>query len=247
MQLCGPRILGDAGDRMLIELDSVHSGYGSSEVLFGVSLSLDCGQVATLMGRNGMGKTTTLRTIMGSLRASRGRIAFEGIDITLLPSYKIARLGIGYVPEGRHIFPNLSVRENLEMAARSDHRSQWEIHSVLKLFPRLGERLSRPGFQLSGGEQQMLAIGRALMLNPKLLLLDEATEGIAPMIRDEIWRTLLELKCAGISILVVDKEVEELCKLAEKHHLIEKGVVAWTGSSAELQANVELQEQYLAF
>jgi len=231
----------------MLELDGVHSGYSNSEVLFGLSLSLDRGQVATLMGRNGMGKTTTLRTIMGSLRASRGRIVFDGIDITLLPSHKIARFGIGYVPEGRKIFPNLSVRENLEMAARPDHRSQWTIQTVLKLFPRLGERLSRPGFQLSGGEQQMLAIGRALMLNPKLLLLDEATEGIAPVIRDEIWAKLLELKLAGISILVVDKEVEELCKLAEKHHLIEKGVVAWTGSSVDLQGDVELQTKYLAF
>ncbi|UPK38259.1 ABC transporter ATP-binding protein [Bradyrhizobium sp. 186] len=230
----------------MLELDGVHGGYSNSEVLFGISLSLDRGQVATLMGRNGMGKTTTLRTIMGSLHASAGRIVFNGVDITQLPSHKIARLGIGYVPEGRKIFPNLSVRENLEMAARGDQRSQWTIQTVLKLFPRLGERLARPGFQLSGGEQQMLAIGRALMLNPKLLLLDEATEGIAPVIRDEIWRTLSELKSAGISILVVDKEVEELCKLAEKHHLIEKGMVTWTGSSADLLANVELQTKYLA-
>jgi branched-chain amino acid transport system ATP-binding protein len=230
----------------MLELDGVHSGYSNSEVLFGLSLSLDRGRVATLMGRNGMGKTTTLRTIMGSLRASRGRIAFDGVDITQLPSHRIARLGVGYVPEGRKIFPNLSVRENLEMAARGDHRSQWTVQTVVKLFPRLGERLSRPGFQLSGGEQQMLAIGRALMLNPKLLLLDEVTEGIAPVIRDEIWSTLSELKAAGMSILVVDKEVEELCKLAERHHLIEKGTVAWTGSSADLQTDAELQAKYLA-
>jgi branched-chain amino acid transport system ATP-binding protein len=230
----------------MLELDGVHSGYSNSEVLFGVSLSLDRGQVATLMGRNGMGKTTTLRTIMGSIRASRGRIVFDGVDVTQLPSHRIARLGVGYVPEGRKIFPNLSVRENMEMAARGDRSSQWTVQTVVKLFPRLGERLSRPGFQLSGGEQQMLAIGRALMLNPKLLLLDEATEGIAPVIRDEIWSTLSELKSAGISILVVDKEVEELCKLAERHHLIEKGTVAWTGSSADLQADSELQAKYLA-
>jgi branched-chain amino acid transport system ATP-binding protein len=230
----------------MLELNDVHSGYSNSEVLFGVSLSLDRGQVATLMGRNGMGKTTTLRTIMGSIRASRGRIIFDGVDITQLPSHRIARLGVGYVPEGRKIFPNLSVRENMEMAARGDRNSQWTVQTVVKLFPRLGERLSRSGFQLSGGEQQMLAIGRALMLNPKLLLLDEATEGIAPVIRDEIWSTLSELKSAGISILVVDKEVEELCKLAERHHFIEKGTVAWTGSSADLQADAEFQAKYLA-
>jgi branched-chain amino acid transport system ATP-binding protein len=230
----------------MLELNDVHSGYSNSEVLFGVSLSLDRGQVATLMGRNGMGKTTTLRTIMGSIRASRGRIVFDGVDITQLPSHRIARLGVGYVPEGRKIFPNLSVRENMEMAARGDRSSRWTVKTVVKLFPRLGERLSRLGLQLSGGEQQMLAIGRALMLNPKLLLLDEATEGIAPVIRDEIWSTLSELKSAGMSILVVDKEVEELCKLAERHHLIEKGTVAWAGSSADLQADAELQAKYLA-
>jgi branched-chain amino acid transport system ATP-binding protein len=231
---------------VLFETRSIESGYGRSQVLFGISLRLDQGEVVTLMGRNGMGKTNTVRTIMGILPLLKGRILLEGEDISGMPSHEIARRGLGYVPEGRRIFPNLTVRENLAMAAIHRRDGRWTIDNVLELFPRLGERLSNGGTVLSGGEQQMLAIGRALMTNPKLLILDEATEGLAPVIRDEIWNKLLTLKESGVSILVIDKEVDALCKIANRHYLLEKGEIVWAGSTLEFRSSATHLETYLA-
>jgi len=231
---------------VLFETRGIESGYGRSQVLFGVSLRLDQGEVVTLMGRNGMGKTTTVRTIMGILPLLKGRIWLDGNDISGLPSHEIARRGLGYVPEGRRIFPNLTVRENLAMAAIHRRDGRWTIDKVLELFPRLAERLSNGGTVLSGGEQQMLAIGRALMTNPNLLILDEATEGLAPVIREEIWNKLLALKESGVSILVIDKEIDALCKIADRHYLLEKGEIVWTGSTVEFRSSATLLETYLA-
>jgi branched-chain amino acid transport system ATP-binding protein len=230
---------------VLFETRGIESGYGRSQVLFGVSLRLDQGEVVTLMGRNGMGKTTTVRTIMGILPLLRGRILLDGKDISGLPSHEIARRGLGYVPEGRRIFSNLTVRENLAMATIHRPDSRWTIDKVLELFPRLGERLSNGGTVLSGGEQQMLAIGRALMTNPKLLILDEATEGLAPIIREEIWNKLQMLKENGVSILVIDKEIDALCKVADRHYLLEKGEIVWTGSTVEFRSSATYLETYL--
>ncbi|MBX6327873.1 MAG: ABC transporter ATP-binding protein [Pseudolabrys sp.] len=227
----------------LLELEAVETAYGLSQVLFGVSLSVGVGEMVTLMGRNGMGKTTTVRSIMGLTPARRGRIRFAGDDIGGLASYKVAQRGIGLVPEGRQIFPNLTVRENLLATAVA--RGTWTLDSVYRLFPRLVERASSMGNQLSGGEQQMLAIGRALMTNPKLLILDEATEGLAPLIRAEIWRCLAQLKKTGLSILVIDKNVGALMKVADRHFLIERGRIVWKGSSAELAAVPDVQHRYL--
>jgi branched-chain amino acid transport system ATP-binding protein len=199
------------------------------------------------MGRNGMGKTTTVRTLMGLVRARSGEIRFGGERIDGLEPHRIARLGIGYVPEGRHIFPNLTVRENLLMAEanRQDKPSPWTLDRVLEFFPRLRERITHRGTQLSGGEQQMLAIGRAMMTNPTLLVLDEATEGLAPIIREEIWAKLEVLKDAGLAIIVIDKEIEALCEFADRHYIIEKGEVVWSGTTPQLLANTELQDRYL--
>jgi branched-chain amino acid transport system ATP-binding protein len=231
----------------LLEVEAVHAAYGPSEVLFGVSLGIDEGEVVTLLGRNGMGKTTTVRTIMGLMRCLNGRILWRGQPIANRPSHVVAKLGLGYVPEGRRIFPNLSVRENLVVAGRErEGKSTWNLERVLHLFPRLGERLDNGGAQLSGGEQQMLAIGRALMTNPSLLVLDEATEGLAPIVREEIWRRLHELKQTGVSILVIDKELDELCALADRHYVIEKGEIVWSGNTAALQADARVQAMYLA-
>ena len=232
---------------MLLEVDRLEAGYGQSQVLFGVSLKIAEGEAVTLMGRNGMGKTTTIRTIMGLLRAQTGSIRLHGKAIENQPPHRIAHLGLGLVPEGRHIFPNLSVRENLLMAAipRDTGRRAWTLEAVLDFFPRLGARLANAGTQLSGGEQQMLAIGRALMTNPDLLILDEATEGLAPVVRDEIWTRLHELKTTGLSILVVDKELEALCALADRHYILEKGEIVWTGTTAELEAEPSIHETYL--
>jgi branched-chain amino acid transport system ATP-binding protein len=230
---------------VLFETRGIESGYGRSQVLFGISLRVDQGEVVTLMGRNGMGKTTTVRTIMGILPLLRGRIFLDGKDISGSPSHEIARRGLGYVPEGRRIFPNLTVRENLAMAAIHRPGSRWTIDKVLELFPRLGERLSNGGTVLSGGEQQMLAIGRALMTNPKLLILDEATEGLAPVIREEIWNKLQMLKENGVSILVIDKEIDALCKIADRHYLLEKGEIVWTGSTVEFRSSATHLETYL--
>ncbi len=227
----------------VLALDAVETSYGLSQVLFGVSLSIAPGEMVTLMGRNGMGKTTTVRSIMGLTRARSGSIRFDGQDIRDLPSYAIAKRGIGLVPEGRQIFPNLSVRENLLATAVA--RNGWTLPKIYELFPRLAEREGSMGNQLSGGEQQMLAIGRALMTNPRLLILDEATEGLAPLIRAEIWRCLARLKESGLSILVIDKNVGTLIRVADRHFLIERGRVVWSGASAELAANADVQHRYL--
>jgi len=200
--------------------------------------------MVTLMGRNGMGKTTTVRSIMGLTPARSGSIRFAGDEIAALPSYRIAQRGIGLVPEGRRIFPNLTVRENL-LATASAKNSAWTLEKIHALFPRLAERAGSMGNQLSGGEQQMLAIGRALMTNPQLLILDEATEGLAPLIRAEIWQCLTRLKEAGQSILIIDKNVEALIRIADRHHLIERGRIVWSGSSHELGRAPELQHRYL--
>src|SRR6267154_5307129 len=231
----------------LLEVDGIETCYGLSQVLFGLSLSIHAGEMVALMGRNGMGKTTTIRSIMGLTPARAGVIRFGGQDVRSLPSFKIAQLGIGLVPEGRQIFPNLTVRENLVAAAgnRLGAPDPWEIEKIHALFPRLAERGGNMGGTLSGGEQQMLAIGRALMTNPRLLILDEATEGLAPLIRAEIWQCLTRLKAAGQSILVIDKNVEALIRVADRHYLIERGKVVWVGSSQELAAAPPIQHRYL--
>ena len=228
----------------ILEVDGVETCYGLSQVLFGLSLSIKPGEMVTLMGRNGMGKTTTVRSIMGLTPARAGAIKFMGTEIRGLPSYKIAQLGIGLVPEGRQIFPNLSVRENL-LATAVARDGGWTLARVHDLFPRLAERAGSMGNQLSGGEQQMLAVGRALMTNPRLLILDEATEGLAPLIRAEIWRCLARLKESGLAILVIDKNVQALTRVADRHFLIERGRVVWSGASPELAAAPDVQHRYL--
>ena len=229
----------------ILELDGIETCYGLSQVLFGLSLSIAPGEMVTLMGRNGMGKTTTVRSIMGLTPARAGALRFLGQDIRGLPSYRVAQLGIGLVPEGRQIFPNLSVRENLVATAVKRDGGAWTLEKVYELFPRLAERETSMGNQLSGGEQQMLAVGRALMTNPRLLILDEATEGLAPLIRQEIWRCLARLKQSGLSVLVIDKNVDALMKIADRHFLIERGRVVWNGVSAELAAAPDVQHRYL--
>ena len=231
----------------MLEAEGLEAGYGDGRVLFGVDLAVGAGEVVTLLGRNGMGKTTTLSTIIGILRAQGGAVRLDGAAIHHLPAYRIARLGLGLVPEGRQVFPNLTARENLVATAGrgSETRAQWTLETVLGLFPALRERLDSLGALLSGGEQQMLAIGRALMTNPRLLLLDEATEGLAPRIRDEIWRVLARLKEHGQAILVVDKNIAPLLRLADRHYILEKGRTVWSGGSAELAAAPELQHRYL--
>ncbi|HEY1153135.1 MAG TPA: ABC transporter ATP-binding protein [Pseudolabrys sp.] len=229
----------------LLQLDQVETCYGLSQVLFGVSLSIMPGEVVTLMGRNGMGKTTTVRSIMGLTPARAGSIRFSGSDIRALPSYRVAKLGLGLVPEGRQIFPNLTVRENLIATARGGGEGAWTLDKVHALFPRLAERGGNMGNLLSGGEQQMLAIGRALMTNPRLLILDEATEGLAPLIREEIWNCLGMLKKAGQSILVIDKNVDALTEIADRHYMIERGRVVWNGTSRELLDAPDIQHRYL--
>ncbi|MCG8359569.1 MAG: ABC transporter ATP-binding protein [Kiloniellales bacterium] len=225
------------------------AGYGESQVLFGMSLDVGEGEVATLIGRNGMGKTTTVRAILGLLPARRGEIHFEERPITGQPAHRVARAGIGLVPEGRQIFPNLTVRENLVATARPATgpaaADGWHLERIYALFPVLEERQTSYGNQLSGGEQQMLAIGRALMTNPKLLILDEATEGLAPLIRAEIWRVLATLKQAGQAILVIDKNLDALTRIADHHTVIEKGHAVWRGTTAELLADPGLKERYL--
>jgi branched-chain amino acid transport system ATP-binding protein len=231
----------------LLDLQGVETCYGLSQVLFGLSLSVKRGEMVSLMGRNGMGKTTTIRSIMGLTPARAGAIRFAGAELRSLPSYRIAKLGIGLVPEGRQIFPNLTVRENLVAASANRLRASnpWTLEKIHALFPRLAERGSNMGNQLSGGEQQMLAIGRALMTNPDLLMLDEATEGLAPLIREEIWNCLSMLKARGQSILVIDKNVEHLSRICDRHYIIERGRTVWSGTSAELAAEPDLQHRYL--
>jgi branched-chain amino acid transport system ATP-binding protein len=231
----------------LLEVTNIETCYGLSQVLHGISLAIAPGEMVTLMGRNGMGKTTTVRSIMGLTPARAGSIRFGGEEIRILPSYRVGQLGIGLVPEGRQVFPNLSCRENLVATAanRQGAADPWTLDRVCELFPRLAERFGSMGNQLSGGEQQMLAIGRALMTNPRLLILDEATEGLAPLIRAEIWECLTRLKNAGQSILVIDKNVETLTRIADRHYLIERGRVVWTGTSRELAAAPDVQHRYL--
>ncbi|MAL79761.1 MAG: ABC transporter ATP-binding protein [Sneathiella sp.] len=232
---------------MILEVQDIDSFYGQSQVLFGMSLAIKEGEVVTLMGRNGMGKTTTIRAIMGLTPARRGVIRFHGQAITALPPYRIARRGIALVPEGRLISPNLSVEENLLATATSgpSGKGRWTQDAIWNLFPRLSERRSSMGNQLSGGEQQMLAIARALMTNPELLLLDEATEGLAPLIRQEIWQCLHELKQEGLAILVIDKNIQALSRIANRHYIIEKGMIVWEGSSDELAAHESIKNRYL--
>ena len=231
----------------MLTVDTLETAYGVSQVLLGVSFAVAPGQVVTLLGRNGMGKTTIVRSIMGIARPRAGAIHFEGRPIHGLPPYRVAQAGVGLVPEGRQIFPNLTVRENLvAMAAnRGGSREPWRVEMVFELFPQLAARARSLGGALSGGEQQMLAIGRALMTNPRLLILDEATEGLAPLIRAEIWHCLTQLKTTGQSILVIDKNVEALTRIADRHYLIERGRVVWSGTSAALAAVPDVQHRYL--
>ncbi len=226
----------------MLEVRSLETAYGRSQVLFGVDLRIAESEVVSLLGRNGMGKTTTVRSIMGITPARSGAIVFRGSEIQRLPSYRVAKLGIGLVPEGRQVFPNLTVRENLVATAR---RGPWTLDKVFGLFGNLRERQGNYGNQLSGGEQQMLAIGRALMTNPKLLVLDEATEGLAPLVRQEIYRSIGRLKAEGLSILVIDKDVGALTRVADRHYVLEKGRVVWSGASRELAADTGMQQRYL--
>jgi branched-chain amino acid transport system ATP-binding protein len=231
----------------LLEVEGIETCYGLSQVLFGMSLQVKPGEMVALMGRNGMGKTTTIRSIMGLTPSRAGTIRFAGRDVRKLPAFRIAQLGIGLVPEGRQIFPNLTVRENLVAAShnRLGAADPWTLEKIHALFPRLAERADNMGVTLSGGEQQMLAIGRALMTNPKLLILDEATEGLAPLIREEIWNCLSMLKARGQSVLVIDKNVGNLVRIADRHTIIERGRAVWSGSSEALIAEPDLQHRYL--
>jgi len=220
----------------LLTLQNIETHYGASQALFGISMNVRNGEVVTLIGRNGMGKTTSINSIMGITPITRGNIFFENVQIEHLESFEINRKGIALVPEGRQVFPNLTVRENLVAFSenRNNHTSPWNLNKILDLFPQLSARINSMANLLSGGEQQMLAIGRSLMTNPKLLLLDEATEGLAPLVRNEIWRCLNQLKKEGISILVVDKNINDLTRIADMHYVIEKGKIVWQGNSTEL-------------
>tara|TARA_B100002052_G_C15854285_1_gene586677 strand:+ start:9 stop:710 length:702 start_codon:yes stop_codon:yes gene_type:complete len=231
----------------MLEINGLETAYGQSQVLFGMELNVGKGEVVTLLGRNGMGKTTTLHSVMGLVPSRSGNIRFQGQELRELPSYQIAKTGLSLVPEGRQIFPNLTVLENLVATAsnRSQSENPWNLDRVFDLFPRLPNRIHHMGNQLSGGEQQMLAIGRALMTNPKLLILDEATEGLAPLIRNEIWNCVGSLKSAGQSILLVDKNIDALTRIADRHYIIEKGKVVWDGTSSELQGDQDLQHRFL--
>ncbi len=237
-----------AGDAApLLRVERLETAYGASQVLFGIDLRIDAGEVVGLLGRNGMGKTTLIRSICGLVKTRGGSIAFAGAPIRNLAADRVARLGVGLVPEGRQVFPNLTVDEHLTAFTANRNRSAqpWTPQAVYQLFPRLAERSDNMGNQLSGGEQQMLAIGRALVTNPKLLVLDEATEGLAPLIREEIWRCLDQLRRAGQTILIVDKYVNRLIELADRHVVIERGRLAWQGTSAQLDADRSLWSRYL--
>jgi len=232
----------------LLSVSGLEAAYGTAPALFGVDIDVSAGEVVTLLGRNGMGKTTTVRTIMGLVAATAGNVSFGGKDMTNAPSYEIARAGIGLVPEGRQIFPTLSVEENLIATASSRPSgggTKWTTAEVCRFFPRLAERKKNLGAQLSGGEQQMLAIGRALMTNPQLLILDEATEGLAPLVRTEIWERLTTLKNDGQAILLIDKNIDAMLKLADRHVMLASGSVVWSGSSADLTADRSVIDRYL--
>ena len=231
----------------LLKVDGIETFYGSSQALFGMSCEVEQGAFVTLIGRNGMGKTTTVKSIMGLLKPARGQLHFAGTALHTLPAYRVAQQGLGLVPEGRQVFPNLSVYENLVATANNRARAKepWTLEKVYALFPRLKERERNLGANLSGGEQQMLAVGRALMTNPRLLILDEATEGLAPLIRQEIWDCLGRLKALGQTVIVIDKNIGSLMKLADAHHIVEKGRIVWSGSSASLRAQPELLHRYV--
>ena len=231
----------------MLRLEGLEAAYGVSQVLFGITLGVDAGQMVTLLGRNGMGKTTTVRAVMGIVPLRAGRVHFEGRPLHGLPPHRVAQAGLGLVPEGRQVFPNLTVRENLVATAanRRGVPEPWTVERVFSLLPQLAARGRSLGATLSGGEQQMLAIGRALMTNPRLLILDEATEGLAPLIRAQIWGCLERLKASGLSILLIDKHVEALTRLADHHYVLERGRVVWDGTSAELRARPDVQHRYL--
>jgi branched-chain amino acid transport system ATP-binding protein len=231
----------------MLSVSNLEAGYGDVQVLFGVSLQVANGEVVTLLGRNGMGKTTTIKSIFGLLKPAAGAIEVDGVGLAGQPPFRVAQSGLGLVPEGRQVFPNLDVEENLVATAanRGKREQAWTLERVYEFFPRLKERRRNMGNQLSGGEQQMLAIGRALMTNPKLLVLDEATEGLAPVIRAEIWACLARLKQDGQSILVIDKNVDALVKLADRHLILEKGRIVWEGTSGDFLASPDLKDRYL--
>jgi len=231
----------------MLAVESIETAYGVSQVLFGVSFRVNAGQVVTLLGRNGMGKTTTIRSIMGIVPPRAGTISFEGRAIQGLPPYRVAQTGLGLVPEGRQVFPNLTVRENLVATAgnRTGSQAPWRVETVFELFPQLAARARSLAGALSGGEQQMLAIGRALMTNPRLLILDEATEGLAPLVRAEIWRCVERLKSRGQSIMIIDKDVGTLTRIADQHYILERGQIVWSGTSAELRLRADVQHRYL--
>jgi len=234
-----------AGKKML-EVTGLEAGYGAAQVLFGIDFSVAAGQVVTLIGRNGMGKSTTVKSVMGLIKPTGGTVHFLGANLTGEQPFKLAQAGIGLVPEGRMIFPTLSVRENLvATAANHSGSARWNLETVYELFPALVARAGNLGAQLSGGEQQMLAIARALMTNPRLLILDEATEGLAPMVRQEIWKCLAMLKKSGEAILVIDKNIEELTRIADHHFVLEKGTIVWHGSNDELLAYTTVIDSFL--
>jgi len=236
-----------ASSDCLLELSNVETSYGLSRVLFGVSLTIGRGEMVSLLGRNGMGKTTTVRSIMGLTAPAGGSIRFDGQEIRGLPAYRIAKRGIGLVPEGRQVFPNLTAWENLVATAANyrDASTPWTLEKVMALFPRLAERAGSIASLLSGGEQQMLAIGRALMTNPRLLILDEAAEGLAPRVRDEIWQSLERLRGGGQSILVIDKNIKALTRIVDRHYIIERGRIVWVGTSQQLAQAPAIQHRYL--
>lgn len=233
----------------MLDINGLQAGYGESQVLFDVSLSVEPGQIVSLLGRNGMGKTTTLNCVMGNITPLSGTLEFAGQSILGTRAHLISQAGIALVPEGRQIFPNLSARENLIATQRAPRYQQasdpWTLDRVLAMFPALKQRLDSPGNLLSGGEQQMLAIGRALLTNPRLLLLDDATEGLAPQVREEIWQCLGGLKSTNLSILVVDKNLMDLLTIADRHYVIEKGRIVWQGDSTALQSSTDVKERYL--
>lgn len=231
----------------MLELREIETFYGRSQILFGMSLTVGEGEMVALLGRNGMGKTTTIRSITGLTPPKSGSVKYNGLEVGDFPAFRIAQLGLGLVPEDRQVFPTLTVQENLVATAanRNGKADPWTVDKIFELFPVLAERNHHLGCQLSGGEQQMVAIGRALMTNPSLLILDEATEGLAPLVRAEIWRCLKNLKDAGLSILVIDKSVEVLMQIADRHYIMEKGRVVWTGSSRELKADPQVRRRFL--
>lgn len=232
----------------MLQVSALEASYGVSQVLFGVDLEIGDREVVTLLGRNGMGKSTTVKSIMGVVKPKSGAIAFDGRPVAGMKPFDVARAGITLVPEGRHIFPNLTVLENLIATATKPlaSSSPWTLDRVIDLFPRLGERLSNYGNQLSGGEQQMLAIGRALMRNPRLLILDEATEGLAPIIQAEIWRCLHLLRGSGLAILVIDKNIKHLLSLADRHYILDRGRISWRGTSDQLAHDTQVQTRFLS-